>query len=209
MSTLSIHNAAQQNQASLVRSLLTANASLLNAKDADGRTPLHTAASTGSLDSTRYLLDQKADVNARDEMGWTPLMIAAANDKGITALHYAASKGRVQIGRTLINRGADINAKDRANQHPLHRAATTNSSAFVSLLLSPPAELKLPKTRLNTADRVAMESGHGDVAILLIEAGADRNRTNEDGLEPEQMEGVGGVEQKRLKDYIVSRCGPP
>lgn len=72
-----------------------------------------------------------------------------------------------------------------------------------------------------------MESGHGDVAILLIEAGADRNRvrhsmihhgdrctkefaqTNEDGLEPEQMEGVGGPEQKRIKDYIVQRCGPP
>lgn len=72
-----------------------------------------------------------------------------------------------------------------------------------------------------------MESGHGDVAVLLIESGADRNRvrlfnvvftpsagsgpiqTNEDGLEPEQMEGVGGVEQKRLRDYIVQRCGPP
>lgn len=78
-----------------------------------------------------------------------------------------------------------------------------------------------------------MESGHGDVAVLLIEAGADRNRvctpivfkveaealkvdevtlllqTNEEGLEPEQMEGIGGVEQKRLRDYIVQRCGPP
>lgn len=74
----------------------------------------------------------------------------------------------------------------------------------MSLLLNPPAELKLPKTRLNTADRIgdyrytypsvdeqitytylysgntplhlAMESGHGDVAVLLIEAGADRTR---------------------------------
>lgn len=25
---------------------------------------------------TRFLLDQKADVNAKDTMGWTPLMIA-------------------------------------------------------------------------------------------------------------------------------------
>lgn len=28
----------------------------------------------------------------------------------------------------------------------------------------------------NTPLHLAMESGHGDVAILLIEAGADRNR---------------------------------
>lgn len=82
-----------------------------------------------------------------------------------------------------------------------HRAATTNSAAFVNLLLNPPESLKLPKTRLNTADRIgacnaiarierseaydptgntplhlAMESGHGDVAVILIEAGADRSR---------------------------------
>jgi len=234
MSTLSIHSAALQNQTSLARSLLSANPALLNVKDPDGRTPLHVAASSGALDVTRYLLDQKAEVNAKDSMGWSALMIAvsaghesvvqelvgsgadvkAANDKGITSLHYAASKGRVSVGKLLIERGADINAKDRANQHPLHRAATTNSSAFVTLLLHPPEHLGLPKTRLNTADRIgntplhlAMESGHGDVAILLIEAGADRTRTNEDGEEPEAMNGVGGVQQKRLRDYIIERCG--
>jgi ankyrin repeat protein len=42
----------------------------------DGRTPLHVAASSGGIDTTRFLLDQKADVNAKDSMGWTPLMIA-------------------------------------------------------------------------------------------------------------------------------------
>ena len=42
----------------------------------DGRTPLHCAAAGGSLDVTSFLLDQKADVNARDLMAWTPLMVA-------------------------------------------------------------------------------------------------------------------------------------
>jgi len=184
---------------------------------------------------TSFLLDQKADVNARDLMGWTPLTIAvsaghepivrelvgagadvkSANDRGITPLHYAASKGRVEIGRLLIQRGADINARDKASQLPLHRAATTNSTAFINLLLHPPEELKLQKTRLNTADQVgntplhlAMESGHGEAAVLLIEAGADRARTNQDEQEPEDVEGVGGVGQKRVKDYVVQRCGP-
>lgn len=51
----------------------------------------------------------------------------------------------------------------------------------MNLLLHPPEGR--PKTRLNTADRagftplhLAMESGHGDAAVILLEAGADRER---------------------------------
>ncbi|KAH9850290.1 ankyrin repeat-containing domain protein, partial [Lenzites betulinus] len=126
--------------------------------------------------------------------------------------HYAASKSRVEIGKTLIARGADINARDRANQLPLHRAATTGSTGFISLLLKPIEGS--PKARLNTADRVgntplhlAMESAHAEAACLLIQAGADRERTNVDGEMPEDMEGVGGQEQKRAREYVVERCG--
>jgi hypothetical protein len=64
-----------------------------------------------------------------------------------------------------------------------HRAATTGSTAFMALLLNPPAGS--PKPRLNTGDRVgntplhlAMESGHAEAAVMLIEAGADRGRVS-------------------------------
>ncbi|KAL7279159.1 hypothetical protein ACG7TL_006999 [Trametes sanguinea] len=219
-------------QFGLVRSLVSQDPKLVNAVDEDGRTPLHWAASSGSEDIARYLIDQGADVNRGDGGGWTPLHIAASggfdevvkellgagadvnarNEKGLTPLHYAASKSRVEIGKLLIARGADINAKDRANQTPLHRAATTGSTGFITLLLHPPEGS--PKTRLNTADRVgntplhlAMESAHAEAACLLIEAGADRERTNIDGEMPEDMEGVGGQEQRRARAYVVERCG--
>jgi len=139
--------------------------------------------------------------------------VKKTNDKGLTPLHYAASKSRIDIAKFLISRGADINAKDRANQVPLHRAATTGSTGMISVLLKPPEGL--PKTRLNTADRIgntplhlAMESAHAEAAIMLIEAGADRTRENLDNQMPEDVDGVGGPEQKRVKDYVVSRCGP-
>ncbi|KZW03526.1 ankyrin, partial [Exidia glandulosa HHB12029] len=195
------------------------------------------ALSNEAVDIVKYLLETGAEVDKPDPNGWTALHIAASagndatvmalleggadpkrgNDKGLTALHYAASKSRIEIGKILISRGADINARDRANQLPLHRAATTGSEGFIKLLLKPPQadESKpLPKPRLNTADRtgntplhLALESGHAAAAVLLIEAGADRSRVNLDDQMPEQLEGVGGQEQKRVRAYIVDRCG--
>ncbi|KAH9917003.1 ankyrin repeat-containing domain protein [Fomitopsis serialis] len=138
------------------------------------------------------------------------------NSPDVVKAHGAArvaSAGHEEvIGKLLISRGADINARDKANQLPLHRAATTGSTGFISLLLKPPEES--PKPRLNTADRVgntplhlAMESAYAEAACLLIEAGADRTRENLDGEMPEDLEGVGGQEQRRAKDYVIERCG--
>ncbi|PAV16107.1 26s proteasome non-atpase regulatory subunit 10 [Pyrrhoderma noxium] len=234
--TLSIHNAARNNQLSLVRALVEENEAQINVKDADGRAPLHCAAASDidTIDVITYLLEHKADVNATDPSGWAPLHCAASagrenivkellgaganvnakTSQGMTPLHYAASKQHIDIGRLLIERGADNNARNNANQLSLHRAATTGSTGFLKLLLNPPEGSAKP--RLNTGDRVgntplhlAMESAHAEAAVLLIEAGADRERTNVDGETPEQLEGVGGPEQRRAREYVRDRCGPP
>ena len=75
-----------------------------------------------------------------------------------------------------------------------------------------------------------MESAHAQVAVMLIEAGADRSRVrpvqyccpsdltswprfsiqvNLENETPEQVVGVDGQEQKRAREYVISRCGPP
>ncbi|KIM57427.1 hypothetical protein SCLCIDRAFT_1136163 [Scleroderma citrinum Foug A] len=159
--------------------------------------------SAGNEDIVLELVGAGADVNKR-------------NDIGLAPLHYAASKSRIDIGRFLIQRGADINARDKANQLPLHRAATTGSTGFISLLLNPPKEPGVTKPRLNTGDRVgntplhlAMESAHAQAAVLLIEAGADRTRTNLEDVIPENVDGVRGEEQARARQYVTDHCGPP
>jgi len=231
---ITVQTAAQNKQIHVVRSLISEDPLVVNSVDIDGRTALHWAAFSGALDITQYLLEQKAEVDKIDESGWAALHIAVSagneevvrelvgagadvkktNDKGLTPLHYAASKSRVDIAKFLIERGADINAKDKANQTPLHRAATTGSTGTIAVLLKPPQGS--PKTRLNTADRIgntplhlAMESAHAEAAIMLIEAGADRSRENLDNETPEEVTGVGGQEQKRAREYVISRCGPP
>lgn len=37
---------------------------------------------------------------------------------------------------------------------------------------------------------------------------ADSRQTNVDGEAPEEIEGVGGQEQKRVREYVASRVGP-
>ena len=42
-------------------------------------TPLHWAASNGSLSVVEYLVNQKANINAKDDDGKTPLRLASEN----------------------------------------------------------------------------------------------------------------------------------
>jgi hypothetical protein len=56
---------------------------------------------------------------------------------------------------------------------------------------------------------LAVDSAHAQTAALLIDVGgADRARPNADGIVPEQMEGVGGLEQRRLCEFLVQSFGP-
>ncbi|KAH9810571.1 ankyrin repeat-containing domain protein [Melampsora americana] len=242
-----IHRSAYEGQDQLVAAALSEDPSRINTIDADGRTPLHNACSSGSTSVVRVLLDQtepKCDIEKKDNLGWTALIIAvsagitevvsdlihsgadvnAVNEKGMTALHYAASKGRLEIGRLLIRYGADINARDRANQLPLHRAASSGAIPFIRLLVNPEpnkdgttedSESPRPKPRLNLVDRaghtplhLAFESGHGEAACVLIEAGADRGRLDSEGRRPDEVADVlGDLVHLRLRQYVESRCG--
>lgn len=65
----------------------------------DGMTALHWAADRGHVDVAKLLLDNSADVNARDECGQTPL-------------HYAASCGHEAIVKILLQHGADSTLQD-------------------------------------------------------------------------------------------------
>ena len=57
-------------------------------------TPLHSAATSGSVAVARLLLDAGADPNARQSHGWTPL-------------HSAAQNGNAALTALLLERGAD------------------------------------------------------------------------------------------------------
>jgi len=97
----------------------------VNIHDENGVTPLMFAIKCASIDLTRTLLKNGADVNACDKEGWTPLMYAVRtqNDKRFAAV--------------LIDAGASVRAKNAFGISSLLIAAEYSQNPdIVSLLLA-------------------------------------------------------------------------
>ena len=105
---------------------------------------LHEAAKHSDVAAIKKLLDADADVNAKDDEGWTPL-------------HWAALQGNEDTVRTLLAGGAKVDTPGgngemlkrphgkgtmRAeNWTPLHMAAYRGNAAVVELLLAGGADV--------------------------------------------------------------------
>ena len=133
-------------------------ASLTGAHAADR--PLADAARNADWGVVRALVEQGADVTARQ-------------GDGATALHWAAYWNDTDIAGLLIDAGADVDAANDLGVTPLWAAAENRSAAMVRRLLdagaNPDAPLLSGETPLMTAARV----GAAEVARQLLEAGAN------------------------------------
>ena len=67
---------------------------------------IHEAAENGNIEAVKLHLAAGADVNAKDEEEFTPLL-------------YAAWDGHKEIAELLIANGADVNVKDVNGETPL------------------------------------------------------------------------------------------
>jgi ankyrin repeat protein len=141
--------------------------------------PLHSAAFFGKFEVVQKLIEYDADINARDEYGWTPL--------------FDASRGRHfkdgSVLRLLLERGADVNARavkatpvSTLGSTPLHFASENGALEVVRLLLEHGADIEAVnvdgKTALQVVGRtkyegVKVDQGRcDDIRRLLVEHGA-------------------------------------
>ena len=147
----------------------------VNARNEDGRTPLHWAAlHNENPEVFTVLLDAGADVNAKLEWGATPLNFVAAHISNLEVL------------TVLLDAGADVSARDKYGNTPLYRAAMTNDNLEVfTVLLDAGADVnarnEVGSTPLHYA---ASRAENPEVLILLLDAGADGTAVNDDGETP-------------------------
>src|SRR5438876_7046648 len=81
----------------------------------------------GDSAAVRILLQQKADVNARQA-------------DGATALHWAVYKDDLETADLLIAAGANVHAKNRTGATPLYLACLSGNASIIERLLKAGAD---------------------------------------------------------------------
>jgi ankyrin repeat protein len=206
--TPALHWAVRVDDLDMAALLLKAGA---DAKVANrhGLTPLALATANGSPSMMRALLDAGADPNAVDPANETMLMIAArvgvldsvklllqrgarADTKDATyqqtALMVAVREGHTEIVRLFIEAGADVNAQTRQGQTPgwVLPNSVAGFGHGVGIVRGglPPRGSRQPIPGTLTPLLYAARDGRLEVARVLLDAGADINRTDANGITP-------------------------
>ncbi len=145
----------------------------VNTKDARDETPLMYAATVGSVEAMRLLLDQHANPNVQNMAGATAL-IWSATDLAKTQL--------------LLDHGADPNLATRKGRTALLVAAMSDHSApIVRLLIAHGANVQARDFLKTTALRAAAFGNDLETIRLLLDAGIDPNAVDLPGISPLMM----------------------
>ncbi len=126
-------------------------------------TPLHDVASLGTVAEAQALLDEGAEVDARDADGRTPLYQASNFNDDPAMIHL------------LIDSGADVEAKARTGMYPIHRAIQYGPAAVMEALLDRGANIEAEDGRGSTPLEIALKNDTLEMAALLLSRGADPN----------------------------------
>lgn len=203
-----LHDAAMFGQVEVAKLLLLSGARV-NAKDQNGRTPLHFVcyAPKHAESLTRLLIESRADLNAVDVDGNTPLDFIAGegrsvevarilwnkganiyhrNNSGETLLGHASASGSTKMISFFLRLHADVSARDGLGQSPLHLAMISRPNpAAVRLLLANGANIE---SRGGIAGQTplfyAAKKGYLSVARILISHGANINATDDYSMTP-------------------------
>jgi ankyrin repeat protein len=194
-----LHRAAFSGQSHEVIRLLAQGAQA-NARNCFGRTPLHDAVESQSLDTVTALLRGKANPNVVDDDGMTPLFKAVqlgnvaiaetllkhcacpyASVHTITPLHHAAYIGNVDIVRLLLQYKAFKNVQNMWARTPLHDALHVpdiqQCLKVCGVLVDEYTDLRIRDCDGNTPLFLAIKKGDDavDIVDLLLKHGADYN----------------------------------
>lgn len=119
---------------------------------------LHVAASVGSVEMVKELLDLGVDINAR------------GGTLGGNALNYAASNGHMEVVKYLLSCGAEMDVSE-PERNPLFSAIYGGHIEIVNLLIENGIDIHVKYTgeSMKNMDALAFaqERGQAEIAALL------------------------------------------
>jgi len=156
-----IRSAIQHSDLEKVVALIEADLATLQMMTPFG-TWLHLAATAGTIDIVKYLVDAGIEVNTR-----------GGTFKG-SAINLAASNGHIEIVRYLLEQGAEMDVSE-PERNPLFAAIYGGNLAVVELLVSSGIDycVKYTGESMTNMDAIAFayERGQKEIADYLLEVG--------------------------------------
>jgi uncharacterized protein len=206
--TTALHWAVRADDLQTAGLLLRAGANV-KAADRYGLTVLSIACTNASAPMVRRLLDAGADPSTADPNGDTALMIAARTEGGTgvvklllergaavnardqtveqTALMWAVRANQPDSVRLLLAAGADVNARTRTGKTPAWRPPNAGGGSHGKGIVRggwPDRGVQDPTPGAMTALLYAARDGRGDIARMLVDAGADVNQVEANKMTP-------------------------
>jgi len=211
--TTPLHWAAYRVDRELVLALLRKGARA-NVVNTYGASPLAEAVKVANVDLVGMLLEAGTDANVANEDGQTPLMLAART-------------GNVAVAKLLVQHGADVNRREGyREQSAVMWAAGQGHADMVAFLVSQKADLSIRAesnewmTQITSEPRVLYRPTGGLTPLLyaaragclacvtsMVQAGADVDRPNPDGMTPMMMALDNGYPD--VARYLLERGANP
>ena len=153
---LTVWEAAALGRDAVLERLVAADQSLVNAFSPDGYLPVALAAFFGHPSAVRLLLTRGAAVDQ-----------PARNPMQVQPLHAAVAGRNAEAVAAILDRGADANARQQAGYTPLMGAASSGRADIADLLLDRGADRSLLSDDGKSAEIIAQEHGHPELAARL------------------------------------------
>lgn len=165
---------------------LVKHRSIVNQGDDQGRTALSLAAYRSYEDIVALLLENGAEIEARDQRGRPALMNAIAAVSAFlpgSPARVSGEKGELSIVRMLLERGAAVNVVDKEGWTPLALATERSAQEIVVALLSRGANVNVQVPRLGNETPLMMAIRNNDPAMMkaILTAKPDLFLTNSQG----------------------------
>ena len=203
----SLRLACTNGNAAMVEKLLQAKANPNASLSRTGETVLMTCARTGNVNAVKLLLAHGADVNAKES--W----------RGQTALMRAAAEKHAEVVRALIERGADVHAATKVRTDiydhtlggftPLLFTARVGDLESARILVAAEADVNETTPEVGNALVVASASHHEELAIFLLEKGANPNAADEYGMTALHHAVQEGIANLSAVEYTPALMPPP